>query len=58
MDIATFRITKSRMLDKLPTNLHTTIDEHIALTLKLLDQETMSREALATIIALCTKELI
>lgn len=55
MDIATFRITKARMLEQVPSHFHPMIEERIQLTLDLLDQETMSRETIATIITLCTK---
>ena len=55
MDIATFRITKARMLEQVPSHFHPMIEERIQLVLDLLGQETTSREAIATIIALCTK---
>lgn len=55
MDIATFRVTKARMLEQVPSHFHHTIEERIQLVLDLLGQETTSRETIATIIALCTK---
>ena len=51
MDIATFRQMKDRMLDKLTNSEQRQAAEtHIAYTLKILNQETMSAEAVALII--------
>lgn len=55
LDIPTFRITKARMLEKVPKHFHQAIEDRIQLTLDLLDQETLSREAIAIIISICTK---
>lgn len=51
MDIATFRQMKDRMLDKLTDSEQRQAAEiRIAYTLKILNQETMSKEAVALII--------
>jgi len=51
MDIATFRQMKDRMLDKLTDSEQRQAAEiRIAYTLKILNQETMSKEAIALII--------
>ena len=51
MDIATFRQMKDRMLDKLTNSEQRQAAEtRIAYTLKILNQETMSAEAVALII--------
>lgn len=51
MDIATFRQMKDRMLDKLTNSEQRQAAEiRINYTLKILNQETMSKEAIALII--------
>lgn len=55
MDIATFRISTLRMLEKIEPEQATEASRRIQLTLDLLGTETMSIETVATIIALCTK---
>ena len=51
MDIATFRQMKDRMLDKLTdSEQRQAAETRIAYTLKILNQETMSKEAIALII--------
>lgn len=55
MDIATFRISTLRMLEKLEPEQATEASRRIQLTLDLLGTETMTIEAVAIIIALCTK---
>lgn len=51
MDIATFRQMKDRMLDKLSdSEQRQAAETRITYTLKILNQETMSKEAIALII--------
>lgn len=54
MDIMTFRILKEHLLEKLTPGHRERAETHINYTLSILDQEVMSIEAVAVIIA-CTK---
>ena len=56
MDIATYRAIKEHLLHPLTPSHRAMAETHIAYTLSILQQETMSREALAVIISY-TKEL-
>lgn len=56
MDIMTFRIAKEDLLEPLPKPHRVLAETHINYTLSILQQETMSREAIAVIIAY-TKDL-
>lgn len=50
MDIALFRATKERLLASLSAEHRALAETHIQYTLNILQQETMSREAIAIII--------
>lgn len=56
MTIASFRATKNRLFQKahLTPEQEQLAETRIAYTLNILDQETMSAEALACIISTCT----
>lgn len=56
MDIMTFRIAKEDLLEPLTKTHRLLAETHINYTLSILQQETMSREAIAVIIAY-TKDL-
>lgn len=51
MDIMTFRVTLRSMLDKLPSDKQDAANTRVQYTLNILGQETMSREAIAIILA-------
>ena len=51
MTIITFRYTKESMLEHLTPAHRARAEDHIAYTLSILQQETMSAEAIATIIS-------
>ena len=51
MDIPTFRNLKLRMLRNQPTEVAIESNDHMGITLELLEAETMSAEALALIIS-------
>ena len=52
MTIATFRIHKLRLLEKLDPSHAAEVEHRVQLTLQILGTETMPIEAVATIIAL------
>ena len=58
MDIATFRATADRMLRSQPPQVQELVIKNIEIVLNLLDQETMSKEAIANVIFHARNQLL
>lgn len=58
MDIITFRATVDRMLRNQPPQVQELARKNIEIVLNLLDQETMSKEAIANVIFHARNQLL